>query len=228
MVSTVWKKKQTNKQKQQSNRRDQSAMEISHTTQNWECCQRCRILIDGLNRQEFKVICCRYLGFLLEGTLVLVDRLPLLSAVSSSVSHPRADPRAGTEVREQRRATTERALPITLKGRFWAAVAAVCSPSFHLSISFSAPVLSSGQSRPEVKIQWLIYSRQQAANPQQCLCNIELLQLLFHSFPQKAIRFLLLFSQTLVESVYAHLCLFSAAILPTFGDTVTNGSGEMQ
>lgn len=122
----------------------------------------------------------------------------------------------------------ERALPVTLKGRFWAAVAAVCSPSFHLSISFSAPVLSSGQSRPEVKIQWLIYSRQQAANPQQCLCNIELLQLLFHSFPQKAIRFLLLFSQTLVESVYAHLCLFSAAILPTFGDTVTNGSGEMQ
>lgn len=30
---------------------------------------------------------------------------------------------------------------ITLKGRFWVAVAAVCSPSFHLSISFSAPVL---------------------------------------------------------------------------------------
>lgn len=67
---------------------------------------------------------------------------PLRSAVSSWVPHPRADPRTGTEVREQQRATAERTLTITLKGRFWAAVAAVCSPSFHLSISFSAPVLS--------------------------------------------------------------------------------------
>lgn len=112
---------------------------ISHTTLIWECCQSCLTLIGGFNRQKFGVMCCRYL----EGALALVDRLPLRSAVSSWVPHPRADPRTGTEVREQQRATAERALTITLKGRFWVAVAAICSPSFHLSISFSALVLSS-------------------------------------------------------------------------------------
>lgn len=90
-----------------------------------------------LDRQTFRVICCHCpdLFYLKLHLFFLTDSL---SALLSSLGF-----HVHTLTPEQvQKYVSSSMQPKELKGKFWAAVTAFCSPSFHLSISFSAPVLS--------------------------------------------------------------------------------------
>lgn len=79
--------------------------------------------------------------------------------------------------------------------RFWGDVAALCSSSFHLSISFSTLVLAVVIPGP----RWSVWYLQQTANPWQSLCDMELLQPRsdFPAVLQRALRFVIIIAKQL-------------------------------
>lgn len=90
-----------------------------------------------LDSQVFRVICCHCPGLFYSK----VHLFSLTDSLSPLLFSPRFLVRALTSKQVQKY-TSSSVQAKEVKGKFWAAVTAVCSPSFHLSISFSAPVLS--------------------------------------------------------------------------------------
>lgn len=90
-----------------------------------------------LDRLTFRLICCHCPGlfFLKVHLFLLTDSLSAPLASPGFLLHALTP--------EQLQKYVSRSMQLgEVKGKFWAAVTAGCSPSFHLSISFSAPVLS--------------------------------------------------------------------------------------
>lgn len=103
----------------------------------YHCCQKRQTPMALFDRLLFRVICCHFPG------LFYLEVYLFLSTDSFSASLSLFPGFCSTHWPQNRyRSTWAAAKPKEVKGKFWVAVTVVCSPSFHLSFSFSAPLLS--------------------------------------------------------------------------------------
>lgn len=110
--------------------------------------------------------------------------------------------------------------PNEVERKFWAAVAAVCSPSFHLSISFSAPVLSPVSPGPRWRYSdwYTVDSRQQIPDSVSAILSCS--SCVFTPSPKGFAIFITVFffppKNWSRQSIRLHLCWFFSSNFPHF------------